>query len=233
MTKSTFKLAAMAAAIALLGGCGAKRPATAGGTGVDPLQARGEAPGWRLTVTPARIVFASDDGTDLVAEPNSGGTVPRQGRIEGRRIRVETLLQPCDLTSGSFAQTVRVTIDGRVRSGCGGEQSKELSLGAGSWTVLSVNGRPTPLDRPFEARFERRLLSLRLGCERLTAPFVVTGQLLSAGAVNKPAAACADPSFQDNAVRLLSLPLSVERIGSDQLILRNALGTLSLARPRA
>lgn len=226
------RAAAIGAALILLGGCGANRSARPGTAIADPLQARGEAPGWRLTVTPARLVFASDDGRTFVDEPNRTGTVPKNGRIAGRRISVDTALAPCVLASGTYAQTVRVTVDGVTRNGCGGEQSKELSLGAGNWTVLAVNGRPTPVDRPFEARFERRQLSLRLGCERLTAPYVVAGQLLSAGAVSKSAAPCADPSFQEAAERTLSMPLSVEAIGTEQLILRNALGTLSLARER-
>lgn len=228
---TTNRIGIVLVAAALLGACAGSRVAP-GRAALDPLQARGEAPGWRLTVTPVRIVFATDDGAIFVDEPNTTGSIPRSGRLAGQRIAVETALTPCALTSGTFAQTVRVTVDGTVRSGCGGEASRELSLGAGNWTVLAVNGRPTPVDRPFAARFDRRTLSLRLGCEWLSAPYVLAGQLLSAGAVTKNAAPCPDPSFQEAAERTLSLPLSVEAIGTEQLILRNALGTLSLARER-
>jgi heat shock protein HslJ len=200
---------------------------------VDPLQARGEAPAWRLTVTPARIVFATDDGAVFVNEQNGGATVPREGRIAGRRIVVDTTLQPCALSSAAFAQTVRVMVDGRTYNGCGGEQSQGVSVASGTWTILSVNGRPTPVVGTYEARFERRELSLRLGCGQLTAPYTLAGRVLSTGAVRKTAAPCADPSFEQGAEKALALPFAVESIGGEQIILRNALGTLSLARPRS
>ncbi|UUR06929.1 META domain-containing protein [Sphingomonas glaciei] len=223
--------APLAAAIVLLGGCATTGPV--GGPGIDPLLARGEQPGWQLTVTPARIVFATDDNSLVVDEPNTGGMVPKNGRLTGQRIQVETRTQPCALTSANYAQTVRVTVDGQVRSGCGGDQSRGLSLGAGTWTVLSVNNRPTPLDRPFTAQFERGRLSLQLGCNRLNAPYALAGRVLSTGTVAKTRMACTDPSFEEAAEKALALPFDVEAIGSEQLVLRNPLGTLNLARTRS
>lgn len=223
--------AALSAAILLLGGCATTGPI--GGPGIDPLLARGEQPGWQLTVTPARIVYATNDNSVVVDEPNTGGTVPKNGRLAGQRIQVETRTQPCALTSGNYAQTVRVTVDGQLRSGCGGDQSRGLSLGGGTWTVLSVNGRPTPLDRPFTAQFDRGRLSLQLGCNRLNAPYALAGRVLSAGVVAKTRMACADPSFEEAGEKALALPFDVEPIGSDQLVLRNPLGTLNLARTRS
>nr|WP_314445783.1 META domain-containing protein [uncultured Sphingomonas sp.] len=230
--KNIFTLGGALAAGALLGGC-ATRGTLAGAAGVDPLLARGEAPAWQLTATPARIVFAADGNSPLVDEPNPSGTVPRNGRLQGQRILVESRPQPCALTTGTFAQTVRVTVAGRTYTGCGGEQSRGLTLGAGSWTVLSVNGRPTPLDRPFTAEFEPGRLSMVLGCNRLNAPYALAGRVLSAGTVAKTRMACADPSFEEAAEKALALPFEVEPIGSEQMVLRNALGTLNLARTRS
>jgi hypothetical protein len=68
---------------------------------------------------------------------------------------------------------------------------------------------------------------------QLTAPYTLAGRVLSAGTVSKTAAPCADPSFEQGAEKALALPFAVESIGSEQLILRNALGTLNLSRPRA
>jgi hypothetical protein len=218
---------------ALLAGCGTVGRGPVATAAADPLQARGEAPAWRLTVTPARIVFATDDQAVVVNEANGAGRVPRQGGITGQRIAVTTSVQPCELTSGAYAQTVRVAVDGRTYSGCGGQQSERLPLGSGAWTILSVNGRPTPVIGAFEARFERRELTLRLGCGQLTAPYTLTGRVLSVGTVRKAGAACTDPSFEEAAEKALALPFAVESIGSEQLILRNAAGTLSLARTRS
>jgi hypothetical protein len=234
MKSQKLKAVLGAAAVgALLAGCSttSRGPGAAGA--FDPLQARGEAPGWRLTVTPGRIVFATDDEAVFVSEVNAGAAVPRQGRIAGQRIVVDTSLQPCALSSGAFSQTVRVTVDGRAFNGCGGEQSREVSVATGTWTILSVNGRPTPVVGAFDARFDRRQLTLRLGCGQLTAPYTLAGRVLSAGTVSKSAAPCADPSFEQGAEKALALPFAVESIGSEQLILRNALGTLNLSRPRA
>jgi heat shock protein HslJ len=232
MKNDNIAVSALAGALVLLGGC-ATRGSVAGGGPVDPLLARGEAPGWQLTVTPARIVFASDNNAQLVDEPNPGGTVPKNGRLQGQRILVETRLQPCVIAAGNYTQTVRVTVAGQTYNGCGGEQSRGLSLAAGTWTILSVNGRPTPLDRPFTAEFASGRLSLQLGCNRLNTPYTLAGRVLSAGVVAKTRMACADPSFEEAAEKALALPFDVEPIGSEQLVLRNALGTLNLARTRS
>ncbi len=224
------KLITLAAASALLAGC-----ATSGGVGgpaVDPLLARGETPAWQLTVTPARIVFAGPGGAPAVDEANPTGAVPKNGRLQGQRILIDSRTQPCALNASAFTQTVRVTVDGRTYEGCGGEQSQGLSLGAGSWTVLSVNGRPTPLDRPFTASFDRGRLSLQLGCNRLNAPYALADRVLSVGAVAKTRMACADPSFEEAGEKALAQPFIVEAIGSEQVVLRNAVGTFNLARTR-
>lgn len=229
----TAPVALLAALAALLGGCATRGSVAGSGPGIDPLLARGEAPAWQLTATPSRIVFSSGGNGPLVDEPNPSGTVPRNGRLQGQRIVIDTRSQPCVLASGNYTQTVRVTVDGRAFNGCGGDQSRGLSLGAGSWTVLSVNGRPTPLNRPFTAEFGPGRLSLQLGCNRLNAPYALAGRVLSAGTVAKTRMACADPSFEEAAERALALPMDVEAIGSEQLVLRNALGSLNLARARS
>ncbi|WP_338502705.1 META domain-containing protein [Sphingomonas kaistensis] len=218
------------AASALLAGCATS--GSVGGPAVDPLLARGETPAWQLTVTPARIVFSGPGGAPAVDEANPTGTVPKNGRLQGQRILIDSRTQACALTSTTTTQTVRVTVDGRTYEGCGGEQSQGLSLGAGSWTVLSVNGRPTPLDRPFTASFERGRLSMVLGCNRLNAPFALADRVLSVGTIAKTRMACADPSFEEAGEKALALPFVVEAIGSEQVVLRNAVGTLNLARTR-
>lgn len=218
------------AASALLAGCATS--GSVGGPAVDPLLARGETPAWQLTVTPARIVFSGPGGAPLVDEPNATGTVPKNGRLQGQRIVIDSRTQPCALTSSNYTQTVRVTVDGRTYDGCGGDQSRGLSLGAGSWTVLSVNGRPTPLTGPFVAEFTRGRLSLQVGCNRLNAAYALAGRVMSVGTVAKTRMACADPSFEEAAEKALALPFDVEAIGSEQLVLRNPLGTLNLARTR-
>lgn len=233
MKNSLIATAALVATLALLGGCATRGNVGAGGPGIDPLLARGEAPDWQLTATPARIVFAIEGATPLVDEPNTSGAVPKSGRLAGQRITIDSQVQPCELSTSTYTQRVRVTVAGRTFNGCGGEQARGLALAAGSWTVLSVNGRPTPLDRPFSAQFEAGRLNLQLGCNRLTAPYALAGRVLSAGTVAKTRMACADPSFEEAAERALSLPFDVEPIGSEQLVLRNALGTLNLARTRS
>lgn len=233
MRNRFFAIAALGAAATLVSGCATRGNVAASAASVDPLLARGENPSWQLTATPARIVFSAGGDTPLVDEPNPSGTVPKNGRLQGQRITVDSRTAGCALASSTYAQTVRVTVDGRTYSGCGGEQAQGLSLAVGSWTVLSVNSRPTPLDRPFTAEFAGGRLSLQLGCNRLNAPYALAGRVLSAGTVAKTRMACADPSFEEAAEKALALPFDVEAIGSEQLVLRNALGTLNLARTRS
>ena len=68
-----------------------------------------------------------------------------------------------------------------------------------------------------------------LGCNRLNAPYALADRVLSVGAVAKTRMACADPSFEEAGEKALALPFVVEAIGSEQVVLRNAVGTLNLA----
>src|SRR5688572_4010774 len=108
MEKTILAPAVLGSALFLLGGCATG--GSVGGPAVDPLIARGEQPGWQLTVTPARIVYATNDNSLLVDEPNTLGTVPKNGRLAGQRIVVDSRTQPCTLVSGNYTQTVRVTV---------------------------------------------------------------------------------------------------------------------------
>ena len=200
-------------------GCATRGSVGSGGAAVDPLLARGETPAWQLTATPARIVFTVGGGTPLVDEPNANGTVPKNGRLQGQRILIDSRLQPCVLASGTTTQTVRVTVDGRTYEGCGGDQSKGLSLGAGSWTVLSVNGRPTPPDGDFTISFDSGRLSARFGCNGLGGTYTQAGATLRVGNLMGTQMACPDMSFERQGSNILGQPLTIRLVEPDRITL--------------
>lgn len=218
----------MAASLAL-GACGGARNEGVPTLPVGGFQARGEDPRWSLGVGPSEIVYIDETNRVQVSQRHGGRAVPREGRLATPRIVVETVARPCTLPSGpTYAQTVQVIVDGLAFRGCGGELSTDL-LNGSSWTVLSVNGRSTTAGT-FTARFEAGRLALQLGCYQATAPFTNAGEILTVGAVSRLADPCPENDFGSDAERALSGPLAMERIGSDQLILRNPSGSIALLR---
>lgn len=217
------------AAAAALGACGGSRNEGVPSLPAGAFQARGEDPRWALSVGPDSIVYIDETNRVQVSERNPGRVVPREGRLATRRIVLDTTARACTLPSGAtYAQTVQVTVDGLVFRGCGGALSVD-QLNGTSWTVLSVNGRPTTAG-VHTARFANGQLLLQLGCYRASAPFTTSGQTLTAGALSRSAGSCPEAEFSANAEKALGGPLSIERIGTDQLILRNQFGSLALLK---
>ena len=83
MNNRIFAAATLAASLALLGGCATTG---AGGPAVDPLLARGERPGWQLTVTPVRMLSPGRLRKRTLPE----GSAPVGAANRSRSIRVSS-----------------------------------------------------------------------------------------------------------------------------------------------
>lgn len=195
------------------------------------FQAMGEDPNWQLSVGAERIVYLDESNRVRVEERNPSGRLPGIGRFVAGRVTVDVAGEPCALpTRGSYAQRVQVTVDGKSFNGCGGGRTTDLGLTSGGWSVVAVNGRSTPNDRPYVASFTGGIATFRLGCATLTAPYRLSGALLTPGRVSRSEAGCAGGAAPVDAGPALSAPLSVEAAGAEQITLRNALGSIALIR---
>ncbi|TVQ34316.1 MAG: META domain-containing protein [Geminicoccaceae bacterium] len=149
----------------------------------EPLRARGNEPGWQLTVDEERLVFVTDyGGTRLETMRHELATVD-----EGRRFSVEafgfaaTVIETLcrdDMTGMPHPQTVLLELATMNLRGCGGEP-RDLLIGA-EWVVEDIAGTGV-IDRShLTLAFDPAgRLTGSGGCNRYTTAYTLTGETLT------------------------------------------------------
>lgn len=192
-------------AAAMLSGC-ATLPAPAPETSVpagNAWFALGTEPFWSLEITDARITY-HDAERRRVAEANPGARPSFNGRrYVGERMIVDITMQPCSdgMSDRRYAETVRLTVDGRTLTGCGGAIVPPAGLDGTNWRILSIDGAPIVSDRGGEMRFEGNRLSASAGCNRLNGSFTSDGTRLTASQMAATRMAC-PPDIMAQEMRL-------------------------------
>jgi heat shock protein HslJ len=175
----TASLIVSAAGCASTGGNGATPPA-----GNTLYTARGNEPGWSLTVGTDRLAFTTGYGKRTVVVPLpgkqelAGGVSYRyDARTEAHRLRVHVRRQVCrdTMTGVPYPDIVAVILDReRPLAGCGGAAE---SLLHGAWTVESVDGAEVAekARATLDFRPDGRLGG-RAFCNSYTTDYAVTGE---------------------------------------------------------
>lgn len=85
-------------------------------------KALGTEPGWTLTVTPTTATYEGDYGAVTISEPTPPRFRPLAGRYAGTRLVVTIAPGPCSdgMSDRTYRDTVTLSADGSVVSGCGG-----------------------------------------------------------------------------------------------------------------
>ena len=107
-----------------LAGC-APLPAPPANAGQERYTARGQEPGWALTIADGRVDYVGNYGETRINVPRPDPHTTFNGhRYETRRLIVDVTHGRCnDAMSGhGFADHVTVIADGQTYRGCGGER---------------------------------------------------------------------------------------------------------------
>ena len=106
-------------------------------------------------------------------------------------------------------------------------------LSGTNWTVVAINGQPTP-QRDFYLNFMPDRLAAKFGCNSLGAGYRMDGGMLVAGAVMATRMACPDMRFEDQGTRILMQPMQARVMESypERLVLSNAAGRIEAVRAR-
>jgi len=146
-----------------------------------PMTARGNEPGWLVTLGEGRISFRTADG-DVTAE----GALPEPTlkgdlwhyRVDAIDLVVDIAPVICrdTMTGMPSPMTVTVVTGGKTFNGCGGESVSLLA--GGPWQVTQIGETMVPKDVAVDLQFDAEKKSVfgSSGCNRYFGGFTLTGE---------------------------------------------------------
>jgi heat shock protein HslJ len=243
MSGSFRRLVAVSLVAMALAGCAATGDGEAPPAGNTFYTARGNEPGWRLTVDAARITLVTSYGERKIAAPLprkqllAGGSYRYQSRTADHALRVQVRRQVCrDTMSGvPHPDIVAVIVDNeRPLAGCGGTPE---SLLHGEWTVESVDGEAVTeqVRATLDFRPDGRVGG-RAFCNSYTTGYAVTGEgLRTRDAIAATRMACPEPLMRQekNFLDILGTMTAHDIRPDGALVITGADGRMIVARKPA
>jgi heat shock protein HslJ len=158
-----------------------------------PFVARGNEPGWVVTLAHEGVVYSGQDGTKRevplpAATEADGSTIFDSG--DGLVIRVTDALCRDTMTGMPHPYAVDLTIDGQELSGCGGEPRALL---AGVWTLVDLPGEALPEGAQPTLEIVGDFMSGAAGCNRFTGGVSLSGEGLTLQPGGMTMMACEEP----------------------------------------
>ena len=196
------------------------------------FRAVGNEPGWALTVGRDRIDYVGDYGTTRISEPTPPGFEAKAGSWKSGALAVTIAPGPCSdgMSDLVYRQTVRVDAAGNTVSGCGGGTIPSPTLAGTSWSVVAVNGRPTPRGDNYFVRFEGSTLSAQFGCNGMSGDYSVNGDHLSVPSLQQTLMGCPEPAmrFENEGGAVLRSNVRIERPDGRRMRLVSEAGSIDL-----
>jgi heat shock protein HslJ len=158
-----------------------------------PLVARGNEPGWVVTLAHEGVVYSGQDGTrrevPLPAATEADGTTVFDSG-EGLVVRLTEALCRDTMTGMPYPYSVGLALDGAELSGCGGDPAALLE---GSWRLIDFPGMTEPdgADVTLEVLRGGRIAG-KAGCNRFMGGMTLSGEGLSLEPGGMTMMACPD-----------------------------------------
>jgi heat shock protein HslJ len=201
----------------------------------QPFRARGQEPGWSVTLADGRAELVLDYGEQRVSLPlfatSSEGRVTRFRAADGsHRMAMDVAQRQCnDSMSGMpYPYIVALEFDDRVLTGCGGEA---IDLLAGrEWVVEDLDGGGI-IDRShvtLEFDAESGRVHGLASCNRYNAAFSLTGEGISFSGAAATMMACPE-ALMNQEQKFFRILEGVNRFDIDQtgaLLLSGTAGTM-------
>lgn len=179
-----------------------------------PFRARGNEPGWNMTMSGEQIDLSLDYGTREIKaklpEPvETNGTRVYSLPEQNLSIRISEHLCSDTMTGMPYPSTVELEIEDQRLTGCGGEPSTLLE--GEEWTVRTLAGEPVPDEVSVTISFlENDRVAGSSGCNRFMGGYALTGEGLSFGQIAGTMMACPELQMQTEQ-RFLGLLQAVNR----------------------
>ena len=161
-----------------------------------PLVARGNEPGWVVTLAHEGVIYSGQDGTTRelplpAATEADGSTVFDSG--DGFVVRVTDSLCRDSMTGMPHPYAVDLALDGIALSGCGGEPRTLLT---GVWKLVDLPGVTLPEGAQPTLEILGDFISGAAGCNRFTGGLALSGEGLSMTPGGMTMMACEEPLMQ-------------------------------------
>jgi heat shock protein HslJ len=161
-----------------------------------PFTARGQEPGWMITMDAATIFLNADFGALQLRFPRSAPEVSADGiryrtEADGRRLSVWIEPRICaDIATGMpHPYQVRYELDDKGHRGCGGEPKSLLT--GGEWIVETIGGAPVIDQSGATILFmEEGRVAGKASCNRFVGGYRLTGEGLSFSQMGTTMMAC-------------------------------------------
>jgi heat shock protein HslJ len=161
-----------------------------------PFTARGQEPGWMITIDTSTIFLNTEYGA---LQLNMARTEPQatadgilySTEADGRRLEVFIRPEICaDVATGMpHPYKVRFELDGQGHAGCGGDPNTLLT--GGEWTVQSIDGVPVGENSEVTILFmEEWRVAGSASCNRFIGGYRLTGEGLSFSELGTTMMAC-------------------------------------------
>ena len=175
-----------------------------------PFSARGQEPGWQITIADETISLSADYGALQLRMPRPEPEITAAGIVyrtagDGRSLSVSIQPRICaDIATGMpHPYRVRYDLDGETHAGCGGEPKSLLT--GGEWVVEEIGGRPVIADAEVTILFmEEDRVAGGASCNRFFGSYKLSGEGLTFAQMGGTMMACPGP-LADQEARFLKL----------------------------
>lgn len=197
--------------------------------------ARGNEPGWMVTMDTATIDYQGNYGETKITVP----APPSQASFNGMRyvtdrLTIDVTYSACtdDMSGKRFADTVSVLADGKAMKGCGGRALPPETLVDTGWTIITMGQMPLLEGGKTEVRFAEGHISGNAGCNRLTRNYSIASNVLTVNGIGTTRMMCPENQMAQESqfLGLLSGPLTIRYSVEGYLILSDDKGNSATLR---
>lgn len=183
--------------------------------------ARGNEPGWMLSITGKTMTLQSDYGASKLealvpAQQKIPGGYRYATRASGQALRIDVLNRVCrdDMSGNTFPDTVTVQAGNKTLRGCGGDPA--FLLQRGRWLVWSINGQDMAANARPTLVFDAVGKVNGRACNSYSGTYQVAGEGLRFGPIVATKRACAPPlGDQENALLAVLRDAVRHELGAD------------------
>ncbi len=175
----------------------------------QPYVARGQEPGWSLTIDAQRITLSKMGGERFEAATPARRTGPDGDRydvmLDGKAVQIRIATKLCrDIMSGMpHPDSVTISGLGPTLNGCGG--APRALLGDAEWTIAEINASPVQAGTSPTIQFIDDAVAGNGSCNRYRGAFTLTGEGLRIEKLASTMMACPEPAMQQEHALLRQL----------------------------